>query len=112
AVAVEDAAKAGIVVIAAAGNQGCIKDPSTGVCNPVAGGIISPGFTPSAITVGAMNTKGTVNRGDDVMATFSSHGPVRDPNCQDFTPACEAKWITKPDLVAPGTEIVSTAAPG
>ena len=34
------------------------------------------GYTPEAITVGALNTKGTVARSDDGVATYSSRGPV------------------------------------
>ncbi len=51
---------AGIVVVAAAGNNG--KD-SAG--NKVYGHIHSPGNEPSALTVGAANTFGTDARGDD-----------------------------------------------
>ena len=47
------------------------------------------------ITVGAMNTKGTPNRGDDVPASYSSKGPTA------------IDHIVKPDLVAPGNRIVS-----
>ena len=50
------ATQAGIVVIASAGNAGKAADGS-----PILGGITSPGNSPYAITVGAMNTKGTVN---------------------------------------------------
>ncbi len=54
--AVMKAATAGIVVIASAGNAGKTDDGT-----PILGGISSPGNSPYAITVGAMNTKGTVN---------------------------------------------------
>ena len=47
-IAVERAVKAGIVVVASAGNYGLT---STGA--PVLGGITSPGNSPAAITVGA-----------------------------------------------------------
>ena len=59
--AVEAAARAGIVVVAAAGNYG--TDPETGVVGY--GGIASPGNAPSAITVGAVMTKDTASRADD-----------------------------------------------
>src|SRR5205807_7350050 len=51
---------AGIVVVAAAGNNG--KDANG---NKIYGMIHSPGNEPSVITVGAANTFGTDNRNDD-----------------------------------------------
>ena len=93
--AVERAVKAGIVVVTSAGNYGLT---STGA--PVLGGITSPGNSPAAITVGALDTKGTADRSDDVVAPYSSKGPTR----FDFT--------VKPDVVAPGTRIVSLEANG
>jgi hypothetical protein len=63
-------------------------DPSTRAVGY--GGLTSPGNAPSAITVGAVDTKKTVKRDDDSVAPFSSRGPT---------------WIdgfAKPDLVAPG----------
>ncbi|HEX5476201.1 MAG TPA: S8 family peptidase [Vicinamibacterales bacterium] len=91
--AVERAVDAGIVVVAAAGNDG---ETSTGV--PVLGGITSPGNSPYAITVGATDTNGTVSTADDTLAPYSSRGPTR----FDFA--------VKPDVVAPGTRIVSLEA--
>jgi serine protease AprX len=93
--AVMDAASAGIVVIASAGNSGKAPDGS-----PILGGITSPGNSPYAITVGAINTKSTITRRDDVMATYSSRGPTK----FDFG--------VKPDVVAPGNKIVSLEAYG
>ena len=52
--AVERAYRAGIVVVASAGNYGKTADGT-----PVLGGITVPGNSPFAITVGALNTKGT-----------------------------------------------------
>ena len=52
--AVERAVAAGMVVVAAAGNLGKTADGT-----PVIGGIESPGNSPYAITVGALNTKQT-----------------------------------------------------
>ena len=69
--AVERAVKAGIVVVTSAGNYGLT---STGA--PVLGGITSPGNSPAAITVGALDTKGTADRSDDVVAPYSSRGPT------------------------------------
>ena len=94
-IAVERAVKAGIVVVTSAGNYGLT---STGA--PVLGGITSPGNSPAAITVGAIDTKGTADRFDDVVAPYSSRGPTR----FDFS--------VKPDVVAPGTRIVSLESAG
>jgi serine protease AprX len=94
-IAVERAVRAGIVVVAAAGNYG--YNPETGVVGYA--GITSPGNAPSAITVGAYDTHETVSRFDDTIPAYSSRGPT---------------WFdgyAKPDFVAPGTAMVSTAAP-
>jgi serine protease AprX len=93
--AVARAVQAGLVVIVSAGNNGVT---STGT--PVLGGISSPGNSPWAITVGALDTAGTVDRGDDRVARYSSRGPTR----FDFA--------VKPDVVAPGGGIVSLENPG
>ena len=85
----------GIVVVASAGNRGLAPSGQT-----VAGTITSPGNSPFAITVGALNTKGTVARGDDSVAGYSSRGPAA------------FDLGVKPDLVAPGNKIVSLEAPG
>ena len=92
--AVARATTAGIVVVASAGNYGLT---STGA--PVLGGITSPGNSPFALTVGALDTMGTLDRGDDRVADYSSRGPTR------------YEWAVKPDVVAPGTRIVSLEAP-
>ena len=89
--AVQRAVDAGILVVAAAGNFGKTADG-----RPIVGGIVSPGNAPAALTVGALNTKGTVQRSDDVMATYSSRGPTM------------IDGVLKPELVAPGNRIVST----
>lgn len=80
---VEQAWKEGIVVVAAAGNMG--PKPKT---------ISSPGIHPQIITVGAADDRRTVDRRDDRVASFSSRGPTLD-------------GVAKPDLLAPGTNIVS-----
>ena len=54
--AVEDAARAGIVVVASAGNYGINQE--TGAVGYA--GITSPGNAPSAITIGAVDTNQTV----------------------------------------------------
>ena len=71
-VKVAELVKRNIVVVAAAGNHG---KKSNG--DKVYGHIHSPGNSPYVITVGASNTKGTYRRGNDLMATYSSHGPTR-----------------------------------
>jgi serine protease AprX len=93
--AVERAFKAGIVVVASAGNRG-----KTDSGAPILGGITSPGNSPYAITVGALNTWNTVSRGDDSVTTYSSRGPTR------------FDLAVKPDVVAPGNKIVSLKAQG
>ena len=85
----------GVVVVAAAGNFG---KNNQGL--PQYGGISAPGNAPWVLTVGASSTGGTPGRGDDTMASFSSRGPTY------------VDWTAKPDLVAPGTGIVSMLAPG
>jgi serine protease AprX len=91
--AVERAVRAGLIVVASAGNFGVT---STGQL--VLGGVTSPGNSPYAITVGAIDTKGTADRSDDRVASFSSRGPT----AFDFS--------VKPDVVAPGARVVSLEA--
>ena len=94
ALAAKRAADAGIVVVAAAGNLGTDENGRTQW-----GGITSPGNAPWVLTVGASSHQGTANRGDDIVANFSSHGPT----WLDFA--------AKPDIVAPGVGIESLADP-
>ncbi len=70
--AVEAASRAGIVVVAAAGNVGV--NPSTGQAGYA--GITCPGNAPSAITVGASDDVNTRGRGDDRVMPYSSAGPT------------------------------------
>jgi serine protease AprX len=86
--AVERAWAAGITVVVSAGNRGS----GSGTIN-------KPGDDPYVVTVGAADTQGTAVRSDDELAPFSSRGPTQD-------------GLAKPDLVAPGTTIVSTRAVG
>ena len=69
--AVEQAWRAGIVVVVAAGNGGRDNFFGTGGY----GTISAPGNDPYVITVGAMKPMGTPARTDDVMASYSSKGP-------------------------------------
>lgn len=89
--AVERASRAGLIVVASAGNFGI----NQGSGLPGYTGITSPGNAPSALTVGATDTKNSVTRDDDVVAPYSSRGPT---------------WFdgyAKPDVVAPGTKMTS-----
>ena len=52
------------------------------------------------LTVGASSTEGTITRWDDKVAPYSSRGPTM------------IDHVAKPDLLAPGTGIVSLSAPG
>ena len=96
---------AGIFVVGAAGNIGqvdCATLPGhvaePGKCD-VWGGITAPGTFPWVFTVGANSSQGTLTRGDDVRPTFSSRGPAF------------PLQIAKPDILAGGVGIESTAAP-
>jgi serine protease AprX len=92
--AAKRAVDSGIVVVAAAGNLGKNKLGQTQY-----GGITAPGNAPWVLTVGAYSHEGTLWRYDDVMAPYSSRGP----SAIDFE--------AKPDLVAPGTGVVSLSDP-
>jgi serine protease AprX len=85
--AVEIAWRRGLVVVAASGNGGPQRDT-----------VETPGIDPYVITVGATDDRGTLSRGDDMLAWFSAWGRP-DSNA-------------KPDLVAPGRRLVSLRVPG
>lgn len=93
--AVERAVSAGLVVVAAAGNYGVTTDGSL-----VFGSVTSPGNDPAALTVGAVDMRGTARRSDDIVAKYSSKGPT------------QFDLVIKPDLVAPGSRLVSAEAVG
>src|SRR3974377_2049968 len=93
--AVEQAWKAGIVVVVSAGNGG--RDNSAGTAGY--GTVESPGNDPYVITVGAANSKGTPDRADDVMTSYSAKGPTA------------IDHVVKPDIVAPGNRVGSLSAP-
>lgn len=71
----------GIVVVVSAGNQGN-------------GAIYAPANDPFVITVGATNDQGTTGLSDDIVASFSAYGTT-------------SNGVQKPDLVAPGTNIIA-----
>ena len=81
--------------MASAGNYGQTPEGKL-----VFGSVTSPGISPYAITVGALRTQGTADPSDDEVAPWSSKGPTL------------VDHIVKPDLVAPGSKIVSTAVKG
>ena len=83
-----------MVVVAAAGNVG--KNASGQIQY---GGITAPGNAPWVLTVGASSHMGTLTRTDDTVADYSSRGPTA------------IDYLAKPDLVAPGTGIVSLSDP-
>jgi serine protease AprX len=83
--AAEVAWKKGIVVVVAAGNSGF---GTTRLNNPA--------FDPFVIAVGADNTNATNDPKDDVVPSWSARGDV----------------ARRPDLVAPGTSVVSLRVPG
>jgi serine protease AprX len=90
--AVEQAWKAGIVVVVAAGNEGRNNSANTSGYAT----ITAPGNDPYVITVGAMKDMGTTNRADDLVASYSSKGPTL------------IDHLVKPDIVAPGNCIICT----
>ena len=79
--------------MAAAGNYGQTADGLQQF-----GLITSPGNSPYALTVGALDTQQTPQRSDDTVAAFSSTGPTR------------FDLILKPDVVAPGVRVVGAEA--
>lgn len=85
--AVENAAKLGIIVVTSAGNNGDVHYV-----------IGSPGVASGAITVAAtsIDTTNPNALGDGMMASFSSRGPRRGDHA------------LKPDLAAPGVNIISS----
>jgi serine protease AprX len=76
-----------IVVVVSAGNN-AVKD--NGILHP-------PANDPFVITVGAVDDRGTKSVSDDALAPFSSFGITQG-------------GFSKPDLVAPGTNIVAPLA--
>ena len=86
--AAESAWFSGLVVVAAAGNEGATNDGVT----------FAPANDPWVITAGALDDKGTGSRLDDALAPWSSRGLTQD-------------GVRKPEVLAPGAGLVSTLAP-
>ena len=86
--AVEAAWLSGLTVVVAAGNEG----PGT---------VTSPGRDPFVVTVGATDNHGTASVADDTVAPWSGSQS-----------ADKKKDAAKPEVVAPGTSVVSLRAPG
>ncbi|HEX4673440.1 MAG TPA: S8 family peptidase [Solirubrobacteraceae bacterium] len=86
--AVESAWFHGLVVVAAAGNRGTDPDAVQ----------YAPANDPYVVTVGAVDTNGTISTRDDEIADWSSRGTTQD-------------GFDKPDVNAPGAHIVSVLAP-
>jgi serine protease AprX len=104
--AVRKLVDAGVVVVAAAGNNGIDAQG-----RKIYGQIHSPGIEPAAFTVGAANTYGTDSRADDTMTTYSSRGPTRG-GWTDVFGVKHYDNLIKPDLVAPGNKIIAAESPG
>ncbi len=86
--AVEAAWFSGIVVVAAAGNRGSNSDAVH----------YAPANDPFVISVGAIDDVGTKNPKDDKLESWSSRGQTQD-------------GFAKPEVVAPGSHIVSLLSP-
>ena len=82
--AVEAAWASGITVVVSAGNNGA--------------NVTSPGSDPYVVTVGAVDTAGTVTTADDSVTSWSGH--------ESFP------GYAKPDVAAPGVSVYSLRAPG
>jgi serine protease AprX len=84
------------VVVVAAGNYGRLSvNGSNGF-----GTITAPGNDPYVITVGAMKSNGSSSPSAETKASYSSKGPTTYDH------------VVKPDIMAPGNDIVSLSAPG
>jgi len=93
AFAVEQAWKAGIVVVAAGGNSGFQKGAS-------APGLANPAYDPYVIAVGASDSMYTPVIWDDQVAAFSASSAACNNACRN------------PDLIAPGAHIQGLRVPG
>jgi len=91
AYAVEQAWKSGLVVVAAAGNTGYQHGQG-------APGLADPAYDPFAIAVAAADTMGTLDQGDDVVASYSAS-------------SCGGGGCKDPDLTAPGSHMQGLRVP-
>jgi len=87
--AAEQAWFKGIVVVAAAGNEGTAADAVSS----------APGNDPYVISVGAVADQGTRNIDDDALAPWSSRGVTQD-------------GFRKPEVLAPGAHLAATLSMG
>jgi serine protease AprX len=81
----------GVTVVAAAGNYGTSGGPS--------GVLYAPGNDPFVITVGAIDTGGTLSSSDDTVAPWSAYGYTED-------------GFYKPEISAPGRYMVGPIPAG
>ena len=86
--AVEAAWFSGIVVVAAAGNEGVAPDAVS----------YAPGNDPYVISVGALDDRGSSYLYDDQLASWSSRGVTQD-------------GVQKPEVLAPGNRLIAPLAP-
>lgn len=84
--AAEDAVKAGIIVVVAAGNSGCAEDHRT----------VPPANSPSVITVGGYHDNNQIEGALDLYC--SSYGPTAD-------------GIIKPEIIAPAMWVAAPILP-
>jgi serine protease AprX len=88
--AAERAWRAGIVVVAAAGNTGYQRGSG-------APGLADPAYNPYILAVGGYDTKGTLRNSDDRVGSYSASSNVR--------------GARKPDFVAVGTKLQGLRVP-
>ncbi len=88
---IDEVVDAGVVCVGAAGNDGPNNEGMDGMS-----------ASSKSIIVGATNDLNTIDRTDDIIASYSSRGPRKDNN--DGYPYDELK----PDVSAPGTNIWNT----
>jgi len=89
----------GVVMCVAAGNEGHWSSPA------VPHNLRTPGDVPSVISIGATDE-------NDVIAYFSSRGPVTWSDVTDYNDYPYPPGLLKPDVSAPGVNITSTLRGG
>jgi serine protease AprX len=87
----ENAIAAGVVVIYAAGNEGCGSPPDN---------VRTPGDVPAVITVGAVDC-------NDFLASFSSCGPITWQGIPPYDDFPYPPGLVKPDICAAGVNVTS-----